>query len=412
MSDGPVALAAQLSRESLAPTDTDSLIYALIRLHPGAAPQPAVGMPLNAALLIERTAAMGQEGRLEAVQQAFRTPIDQLGPADRLAIVLVGDRPKVLLGVESPFDKEKAKRILAFLDGHPGGERPALAEALAAAEAELRKAGPGPRANRLVLVSASPSHQEPEAERLIRQSAESGVGVSAFGLGPYWSGGFLTRVVDAGRGHLYHLPRPGDLGAAVRREFSHLQRLPLTGLKLYLRLAKGVRLRRIFQVAPSIAHWLPEQPTERDAVVRLGDMADDEPRWVLAELVLPPMTPGTYRVASADLAYETVHPAHRAARTGATDMVVRVGAEGEPNAMVLRQVEAVSTFSLIERAIEARRGGEAAKALQLLKNAARIAANDRRVSGPLGSAIESLESTGSLPEAISKALFMAARGER
>lgn len=406
MSDD-VRLSAELSSSQLGENASDTLVYALIKVE--STVHVEAGMPLNAVWVIERSPAMDDEGRLAAVQQALRPLVDELGDRDTLSLVVAGDRPKLVLPIEPTLDKDKAKRLVAFLDSQPAGDRPALADAIKLATDELRKHFSRTAVNHVLVVSATPGPQDAEAERQARMLAEGAIGFSTFGFGAHWNGPTLTHMADAGRGRLTHVPRAVDFAPAAQATLTHLRRLPIAHAKLFIRLAKGVKLRRLFQVSPSMSHWLPEQPTERDAVVRLGDLNADEPRFVLAELVMPPMAPGTYRLATVDVAYDLIVPTHQAGRTGAVDLVATVGEAGPVSQEVMRYVEAVSIFSLVERAIEARR--DVPKAVQLLRNAHRIASQsgETRVNSLLEMAAKTLEQAHTLPEAISKALYMAVR---
>lgn len=406
---GAIRLNAILAREQLPAAQTETVAYALFAVMPTRRDQPR--MPLNLVVIVEKGAAMEAERQLEWVQRALGLLGETLSPEDALGLVVYGDRAKAVLPAELVTDPAKVKRIVSFLDSHSVGSGASLLEGLKAGAEELRKHMRPGVASRLLVISRSPARQEAEVERLGRQLVADGVGLIALGLGYDWSGDLLARLADAGPGAARLVPRANDLPFALREAIAPLTRLAFSDLKLRLRLSKGVAVRRVFQVFPSIAHWLPAALSERELLVPLGDLGTDRPCYVLVEFVAPPRESGTVRLAQADVGYAISRPTPSVSRTTAVDLTVSFGQAGPARREVMRFVEAMQIYNLIERGVEARRGQDFLKAERFLTNAYRIAGQGGHpaIAEALSAAIDSLTSADPLPERMSKQLLFLAR---
>lgn len=399
-------LQALLARQPLQP-GTETLAYALFK----AIPSGVAGRAgLNLAIVVDRSQASETENRLPMVQRALSALADALRPDDVVSLVIHGDRGKLLLPAEAGAGG-KLKRAVAFLDSQPMTGRASLLEGLKLGGEELKKNLSAGRVNRMIVITASPIAQEFETEALARVLGEQRIGISLFGLGTDWNPFGLVRLAEAGRGSACHVPRPIDLPPLLAQELEQLQALAFLDLRLHLRFPRGVTARRLFQVFPTIAHWLPAQPTERDAILSLGDLPAGRPCYVLAELLVPPRPAGQYRLAGLDLSYTAAGPAPAAVRT-TLELTVEVGPPPVyVHPEVLRYVAAVQAFSLVERALEARGDGETERAVALFKSAGRVAedAEDGLLSHQIEAALESLSSVALLPEAAAKELYFSAR---
>jgi hypothetical protein len=320
---------------------------------------------MHVTFLVERGPAMAQEGRLDAVQQATRAALDALAPTDLVSIAVYGDQGKLVLPAEPLGDGQKARRLLGFLDAQQVGAGANLLAGLKAVNDD-RVPHEGPR-RVLVFTAAAAIAQERDVELAVRAWGARGVGLAAFGLGTGWNATFLTRLADATRGNVHAVPRTADLAPALREELGEIY--VLGDVRLRMRLSRGVRLRRFMQVFPHVAHWLPVQPTERDALARVGELPGDRPCYMLAELVVPPQAEGTVRLATLDALYGPQ------GATPAVELVTAFGPQASPpDREVAHQAGVFQAYTLVERALEARREHQPERLRAFLENARRLAA--------------------------------------
>lgn len=408
MIGGAVALEAIPLRRTWAASAADTLVAVLLKLRPDGAAPP---LPLDLALVIDAGHAMATERGLEMALAAVRQVVDGARPQDRLAVEIFAERARVVLPLDTIGDGTRAKRTLAFLDHQPMGERTDLLEGMRAAAGLLKPARTRGRAARAVMVVGGPTVRELDGEREARLLAETGVGLSAIGVGHAWNGGLLARLADAGRGELWHATRAADLPAVLREEVVFARALAHGEALLHLKLSAGVRPRRVLRVFPGIAHWLPSQPSPREAMVRLGDLPADRPTYVLLELIVGPQAPGTYRLAQVEAHWRRAGQDGRVARSAPAEVVVSFAAQaGAADAEASYYVDRVQGYALVEKALEARRDDGPAKAVALLENARRIARGRKSgLAERLEAAAGALGATGLLPEAQAKSLLMEAR---
>ncbi len=408
MSVGAPALEAIPLRRTWASSGAETLVAVLLKFHPDGTAQP---LPLDLAILIDAGHAMASERGLEMALQAVRQVVDGAGAQDRLAVVTFGERARVVLPFDVIGDGARAKRTLAFLDSQPMGDRTDLREGMSAVAQVIKPARAPGRASRVVMVVGGPTVRELDGEREARLLAETGVGLSAIGLGHAWNGALLARLADAGRGELWHAARATDLPAVLREEVTFARALAHGEALVHLKLSAGVRPRRVLRVFPGLAHWLPSQASPREALIRLGDLPADRPTYMLLELVVGPHAQGTYRVAQLEAHWRTAAHGGRMARTPAAEVVLNFAAEATaPVAEAAYYVDRVQGYTLVEKALEARRDAVPAKAVALLENARRIAVGRKSaLADRLEAAAGELGTTGLLAEPLAKSLLMESR---
>lgn len=406
-------LAVVPARPVFQATSGESIVSALIKLTP--ARRDADRLPLALMLLVERGAGMSQERRLELTQQAARTLLEALRPDDLVGLAAFGERGKLVLPLEPVGDRAKIRRLLGFLDSHALGASANLQAGIATVAEDLRRHASAPLARHLAVFTASPPAPggvtaDRDAELQLRGLTAEGLAVTVFGLGMDWNLSLYKGLADAGRGRIWHVARAVDAADAASEEAAFLAAAAYLDVRVRLRLSRGVQLRRLMQVFPHVAHWLPLMPSEREAVARVGEVAGDRPCLMLADFVVPPQTPGTVRLASADATFVDAHG--RAGRAGPVDLVTEFGAAAAPlTPDVAQQLDAFQAYSLVERALEARRDGQAARMRTLLENARQIVPLGRGhgLDAPLAQVVAALGQGLPLTEAQARGLFFAAR---
>lgn len=404
----PAGLSLHPLRATWAVSTAETLVPVLVKLRPEAAPGT---LPLDLVVAIAAGSGLAAERGLELALQAIRPIIDGARPEDRVGVLLFGERARVVLATEAVGDGTMARRLLSLEQVEALGERVDLEAGMKAVADQIRPLRTLGRAARVVVIVGDPMARDAVGEREARLLADAGVGLSVVGVGHGWSAPLATRIADAGRGELWHAPRPIDLPAVLREEVTFGRALAHGEALLHLKLAAGVRLRRVLRVFPGLAHWLPSQPSDREALVKLGDVPGDRPVYALIELVVPAQGAGTTRLAQIEAHWRHSGHTGRVGRGTPADVVVAFGERAaSQHAEAAYYVDRVQTYTLVERALEARREDGAERVATLLRNAKRIADESHtRIGEALGSALAVLESTGLLPDAQATPLLIEAR---
>ena len=198
--------------------------------------------PLDLMLLVDHPIS----ANLELLMSAVSPLLKQLGPQDRLGIILAGERPRVL----SPLSPTRAlRRRLArllqdfkLLSNHgPTALRYALEEAgrqfNQAADAQVPI--PGSQIL-LMLVQGGKEMRVRVAEAAVHRLSLQGVVSSVIDLdpgqgSPWWS------VAHAGNGNLHSLEPDHDIEDLIEEELGSLSKVIARLLRLNIRLAPGVK---------------------------------------------------------------------------------------------------------------------------------------------------------------------------
>jgi Ca-activated chloride channel family protein len=125
---------------------------------------------------------------------------------------------------------------------------------------------------------------------------EDGVSVSTFGMGYEFDEDLLASMANGGGGSYYYISRPGDIVAALKREFNMVARTTASGVEIIIRPLGGAR----FETAPGHS-WRFEGSS---AVIGLGDLSAGEARTLMARLAVPTGQMGNQDVAQVSVRYK------------------------------------------------------------------------------------------------------------
>ncbi|HMV67740.1 MAG TPA: VWA domain-containing protein, partial [Myxococcota bacterium] len=138
--------------------------------------------PLDLVLIIDRSSSMSSD-MVETLTGAA-SAVEQMGPQDRVAVVLFADRPRIAVPLQAVTDVAAIERELFRVDANGGWE---LMPAMEAGLELLEDAGPDPdRIRRLALFTCSypgvgPNQDDPFTQ-LVRRAADERVGTSVYGV--------------------------------------------------------------------------------------------------------------------------------------------------------------------------------------------------------------------------------------
>lgn len=163
---------------------------------------PAERPPLNLVLLIDTSGSMGPENRLPLAKKAFRMLIDDLGPRDKVSMVVYAGSAGAVL--EPTPGSEKAK-ILAALDQLSSGGSTAGGQGLALAYTLAERNFDRNAVNRIMIATdgdfnvgiTNPS----ELEGFVARKRESGIYLSVLGFGGgNYNDALMQRLAQKGNG--------------------------------------------------------------------------------------------------------------------------------------------------------------------------------------------------------------------
>jgi Ca-activated chloride channel family protein len=172
-------------------------VYAIVHIHAAAMDDRPRG-PVNVALCIDTSGSM--EGT--AIDQARRAAVQMVGAlkdGDRLAVVAFNTKTKIVLHSTELDDDVRADVTQKILALEAVGTTD-LAGGLQAAVSEVRQNLDPGGINRVVLLGDGvPNHPE-SIEATARSAAESGIAISALGLGLDYDEVLIGKIAEAPTG--------------------------------------------------------------------------------------------------------------------------------------------------------------------------------------------------------------------
>ncbi len=252
--------------------------------------------PLNLALVLDRSGSMADEGKMDYVRKAAHMLVNHMGTEDRLTVVTYNHRVQVPISTRRVENHQYLHRIISGL--YPEG-RTYLSGGLEEGFRQARKYRKKGYISRVILLSDGLANVGITDARILGQRTsamyESGVAVSTFGMGYDFDENLLASLATGGGGTYHYISRPGDILAALNKEFNMAASTVASGVEIIIRPMDGCR----FQSAPGHG-WRLEG---NSAVIGLGDLSAGEIRTLMAQVQVPTGKLGDQRVADVEVRY-------------------------------------------------------------------------------------------------------------
>jgi len=350
-------------------TNTQQLAYVLIEAKPTGA-VANVQMPLNFSLVLDNSGSMSGE-KLQNLKEAVKLVLDQLQPHDYVSLIIFDDKAKVVSPSQPVTNPAHLKSLV---DGIRDGGGTEMSKGMKLGLAEVQKALDPSRVSRILLLTDGQTWgDEDQCQRLGADAGRLGSPITALGLGDDWNDELLDAIANASGGTADFIDVPHKIHQHFQSTVRSMQATVVSNAQLVLRLVGGVNPRQVWRVIPLISQLSPRALSDRDVQVHLGDLEKGQGQVVLVELLLPPRSAGSYRIAQAEVSYD-VPAAGVVGEKARSDILLTftddpaLAQQYDPRVMNL--VEKVTAFKLQTRALDEAKAGNIAGATQKLRAAA------------------------------------------
>jgi len=350
-------------------TNTQQLAYVLIEAKPTGA-VANVQMPLNFSLVLDNSGSMSGE-KLRNLKEAVKLVLDQLQPQDYVSLIVFDDSAKVVSPNQPVTNPAHLKSLV---DGIRDGGGTEMSKGMKLGLAEVQKALDPSRVSRILLLTDGQTWgDEDQCQRLGADAGRLGSPITALGLGDDWNDELLDAIANASGGTADFIDVPHKIHQHFQSTVRSMQATVVSNAQLVLRLVGGVNPRQVWRVIPLISQLSPRALSDRDVQVHLGDLEKGQGQVVLVELLLPPRSAGSYRIAQAEVSYD-VPAAGVVGEKARSDILLTftddpaLAQQYDPRVMNL--VEKVTAFKLQTRALDEAKAGNIAGATQKLRAAA------------------------------------------
>lgn len=259
------------------------VVRALLKIT-GAAPAGTQRVPLNLALVLDRSGSMHGE-KLEQAKDAAALLVRRLWPEDVVSVVAYDDAVETVAEpAPGAAQADLVERIHAI--GSQGCTN------LSGGWLRGRELVAGGRrdgaANRVLLLTdglANAGITDPDRlVGLCRTALDQGIATTTIGFGEGYDEVLLRRMAEAGGGSTYYIEDPDQAPAVFAAEIDGLLSLTAQNLTIDLRPSRAARL-------IVVHHRYPSRPTEDGMRIELGDLYARTPRHLLAEFLVPARDP-------------------------------------------------------------------------------------------------------------------------
>lgn len=373
---GELNLIATLHRPAYPALPTPQQAYVLLEMMPTEKIPGAAAQSVNFCLVLDRSGSMAGE-KLRAMKEAALLVLERLSQDDRLSVVVFDDaQPAELVVPAGPVtDRLAIRRKIEAIEERGGthmstGMRMGLQEL-------LRAHSPERVSSMLLLTDGQTWEDQDECRQLADESQAAGVPIQVLGLGvgaeSNWDPQLLEELARRSGGEWMMVESPGQVSAVFERTLLQMQGTAVTNAYLTMRLVTGVEPRTVWRITPLISRLDHHAVGSNDVQVFLGEVQHGPGQSVLAEVLLPARTAGTFRLIQADVTYD-VPGLGLTSQRATVDVVLNfyedAAQAGEVNQRMMNLIERVMAHRLQTQALDEAAAGNAARATQRLRAAA------------------------------------------
>jgi Ca-activated chloride channel homolog len=367
----PLSFEALPSSEYVLSTAENYVLYVLLEaLASGAAGSGGARLPLNLAIVIDRSGSMYDERRLEFVVEAVKFLARSVAPQDQVAVVAFADKAQVIVHPDQIHNGNVVRQALDDLDLLEIGGGTQMALGMRAGIDEVKRNLEPNRLNRVLVLTDGQTYEETACIDLAGQNRDQ-MSFSTMGVGAEFNEKLLQRIAQDSHGKYHFIGDSSEIPGIFDDELQGLRGVTVRNGRIEVTLSQGVQVREAFRASPEIyGLGTPLVGDDRHINYEIGDLESGIPGSVLLTLVLPPRRPGPVRIGQAAFRFEVPGEGER---TVNTDIMVEYTLDrtmtSKRSGRVMNLVDQVSIAKLQSKAEEELKAGNVDRATRLLSNA-------------------------------------------
>ncbi|HUN60066.1 MAG TPA: VWA domain-containing protein [Candidatus Binataceae bacterium] len=367
----PLSFEALPSSEYVLSTAENYVLYVLLEaLASGAAGGGGARLPLNLAIVVDRSGSMYDERRLEFVVEAVKFLARSVAPEDKVAVVAFADKAQVIVHPDQIHNGNAVRQALDDLDLLEIGGGTQMALGMRAGIDEVKRNLASNRLNRVLVLTDGQTYEETACIDLANQNREQ-MSFSTMGVGAEFNEKLLQRIAQDSHGKYHFIGDSAEIPGIFDDELQGLRGVSVRNGRIEVTLSQGVQVREAFRASPEIyGLGTPLVGDDRHINYEIGDLESGVPGSVLLTLVLPPRRPGQVRIGQSTFRFDVPEQGER---TVNTDIMVEYTLDrtmtSKRNGRVMNLVDQVSIAKLQSKAEEELKAGNVDRATRLLSNA-------------------------------------------
>ncbi len=290
-----VKLHCSLNKPELKISENPHALYLLVDIETENFSNTKKNIPLNIAMVIDKSGSMYDDGKLDNVILALHHVVDVLKPEDVLFVIAFADSAVSINRTAKNENRQELKAAINNLDeidiGYKTNLTAGLETALIEIKANFRKNG----INKIFILTDGEVDNESECRRIIEREKNSGISFTTIGVGEEFNEEFLISVAKNSGSGSYYIENPADIPSIFTTELENLNSAIFKDCKLKIETGEGVQVKQLARSEPEIALF-----TENDTV-KFDTLRPGVKQSVLVELVVFPKTKGKSVLAEVQL---------------------------------------------------------------------------------------------------------------
>ena len=261
-----------------------SVRYLLASITAPAAPRRAERLPVNIALILDRSGSMDGENKFPLAVEAAKQSLRLLTSADRVSIVVFDERVDVIFPSTFVTAEAKKQALRALQQVRPRGSTDLCAGWMHGAAELSDHLSDGTITRALLLTDGQANHGEVNREVLAHHAAElrrRGIVTSAFGVGADFDERLLRDIANEGGGNFYFVQTAAQIPDLVTSELGEALEVVERDAELTLTLPRGVEARVLNRFRTRKSHG------RTGITVQLGDLVSAQELDVVFRLKFP-----------------------------------------------------------------------------------------------------------------------------
>jgi Ca-activated chloride channel homolog len=345
------------------PEDRETIVHVLIKLETDPLQESRERLPLNVALVLDRSGSMSG-GKLDSTKKAAKHLIDRLQKEDKISIVVYDDTVDVL---SPPVDGSQKDRLAQALNGVTEGGSTNLSGGWLSGLSLVGRSLSEQRLHRvLLLTDGLPNAGVMDHAGLISigtRHLEKGIHTTTLGFGADFNEDLLMAIAEQSGGNFYYIDTPDKAPEAFVTELGELAAVLGQNLEVIVRCEPGVTVARNYCAFPGVS-------TDEQVLWRVGDLYADDMKLLLLSLKIPAgFAHGPKAVAHMGLRYHDVLEGGKECRREAPVMVTfstEEAASKQANEEVRKEVLVMGAARAKEQAVAFADVGKFAEAREAL----------------------------------------------
>jgi Ca-activated chloride channel family protein len=306
-------------------------------------------LPLNVAIVLDRSGSMSSEGKLAYAKKAIQFIIKNLNRRDTVSVVTYDDKVDVILPPTKALDKKMIEQLISKIE--PGGSTN-LSGGLLEGFSMVRKNLRTGQINRVLLISdglANVGITDPKRiQEITNQRTRGGITVSTFGVGQFFNEKLLTGIAEYGSANYYYIDQSDKIPEIFSRELEGLLAVVAQNCTIRIKSRNGTSVENVY--------GYKFQSAGDEVIIKMGDVVSEEKKLALVKLMPPKKDRGLLSIARITFSYDdAISDKGRIDKRGTVSISYtesRALIEKNINAVIMKEADMFISSAMMEETMD------------------------------------------------------------